>query len=147
MTILDVKNQIVEHFLSSEKFSKEDFAGITVSSDLNAFRDEMAISALTELEKAEIVSRIGKETWVLSKPLQYQNQIIEINIEQAARIAATLNAFYKANGLENEIGADATSITSDDIDCLIDVIDELSDDGAGTESDEEDDDSGENWKN
>lgn len=147
MTILDVKNQIVEHFLSSEKFSKEDFAGITVSSDLNAFRDEMAISALTELEKAEIVSRIGKETWVLSKPLQYQNQIIEINIEQAARIAATLNAFYKANGLENEIGADVTSITSDDIDCLIDVIDELSDDGAGTESDEEDDDSGENWKN
>ena len=147
MTILDVKNQIVEHFLSFEKFSKEDFAGITVSSDLNAFRDEMAISALTELEKAEIVSRIGKETWVLSKPLQYQNQIIEINIEQAARIAATLNAFYKANGLENEIGADVTSITSDDIDCLIDVIDELSDDGAGTESDEEDDDSGENWKN
>jgi len=147
MTILDVKNQIVEHFLSSEKFSKEDFAGITVSSDLNAFRDEMAISALTELEKAEIVSRIGKETWVLSKPLQYQNQIIEINIEQAARIAATLNAFYKANGLENEIGADVTSITSDDIDCLIDVIDELSDDGADTESDEEDDDSGENWKN
>ena len=147
MTILDVKNQIVEHFLSSEKISKEDFAGITVSSDLNAFRDEMATSALTELEKAEIVSRIGKETWVLSKPLEYQDQVIQIDISLAARISDTINAFFKANGLENEMGVDVTSIDSDAIDCLLDIIDELSDDGSGLAEDDDDDlGDSENWK-
>ena len=147
MTILDVKNQIINHFLSSPKFSKEDFAGITVSAAFNEFREEMAISALKELEEAGILAKIGKETWVLSKPLEYQDQVIQIDISLAARISDTINAFFKTNGLENEMGVDVTSIDSDAIDCLLDIIDELSDDGSGLAEDDDDDlGDSENWK-
>jgi len=147
MTILDIKNQIVSHFLSSPKFSKEDFAGITVSSAFNEFRDEMAISALKELEQAGILAQIGKETWVLSKPLEYQDQIVQLDISLAARISDTINAFFKANGLESEMGVDVTNISSNEIDTLLDIIEELSDDGDGI-NDEDEDDLGdsENWK-
>ena len=121
MTLVEIRNQILEHFSKEDFFSIKDHAGkITVSKNQTDIKNELIKLALKHLEETKLVSYSKNEldeVWVLEVPLNLQGQEIMISFPTAEMIGVLLNRFKEVLGTKNRriYPTDVMNITEQDI--------------------------------
>lgn len=104
MTLSEIRNQILGHFVTNDHFSIEDDAGkITLPDSLVPSRDEIIALALSDLEKIDVVAKIGQDKWILRTPLISIRQNIQISGQTAELIADFINTYRDANGIKGDV--------------------------------------------
>ena len=102
MTVLDATEQLFEWYRKNDSFEEKEVSKIVLLSD-TPDRDRAAfLCALSDMEKAEIVSRTeieGNRTiWTLKRRLDSFNQTVDIPKTIAVEIATVLNSACRTLG-------------------------------------------------
>jgi hypothetical protein len=105
MTILEVKNQLITHFLSQDTFEfNRHQLMVTFDKETADFREGLLKAALAELEALAVVKRMvvdEREVWVLVQPMtQCFMQQVTIGPLVAEVIANTVNFIREAEGID-----------------------------------------------
>jgi hypothetical protein len=124
MTLLDVKNQLISHFVTKTVFAPEDTAGIQVPTELEPCRAGLVRAAFEDLEKAEMVRMIEGPSWILTRPFSDFVQDVAISPVTAEVVANTVNGFIKANELDWP-PVDKINIDEQAVMILVDIIHEM----------------------
>jgi hypothetical protein len=135
MTLLDIQNQIVNHFSSSSSsFSlAANLAAIKVPATFSEHKAAMVKAVMAELEKMGMVKPLDAETWILTSPLGSNGQQIEISYALSNAIAEEIKAYADANDLEWTV--DPLNLHEGNFLMLLAIINDLrSDDPEGDES-------------
>lgn len=123
MTVLEAAQKLLEFFSKNAHFEiKNDFKKIMLVSDTDAHQAAVLI-ALESMEKQGLVARKAvddKEFWILTKPLLFQPQTLEISTLTAMAIANTINAVVP-NAQSNPFQISETDLLN-----LIEIIKKLS---------------------
>ncbi len=105
MTILQVKNQLINHFLSNDTFEFERHQlEVTFDKETADFREPLLHAALAEFEAASIVKSIvfeGRVIWVLTQPINSFIQQVNVGPLVANMLADTIEGI---NELEETTG-------------------------------------------
>ena len=132
MTVLEASNNILNYFRHNDwatiknvregNFNVDQFKKAGDKEELEEVINQtytLAFKKLTELGYCESISeaRVVPDRWVLIKPLDNYSQVIEIDGILAAGIAQVLNEL--ATHFNGEICADATRITTKDLEKLV----------------------------
>lgn len=124
MTLLDVRNQIISHFCEKDSFTRNDFINVEVDQLFEDQKDNLILSCLIELEKREIIVKISDSLWILTNPLNFSGQKINISMAVANAITETVNTFLEANNIE-DTKVDSLNITEANIVDLLKIIGEI----------------------
>ncbi len=131
MSILDINNQLVNFFLSHEKFSlKEDLDKIKVNEDYLEYTEKLIVSSLNDLVNNNILVKLDDNTYLLKQPINNLSQEISISPNIASAIADKCNMF-KEMSESTELDGDETNalnINQGDIVKLLIMIDFLLED-------------------
>ncbi len=129
MTILDVKNQFVTHFLSHDIYDPTKHAfEVEYDKDTANFREELAQVALAELEGAGFVKRLTKDEktiWVLAQPIASYVQQVTISPIVADMIANVVNFHNELDDIDYIV--DKTKIDEGAIARLINIVSDYDD--------------------
>lgn len=124
MTLLEVKNDIVQIVIENESFCILDSEGIQVEKDFEDRKNDVIFAALRELENEGVLSKITGESgdvWILSEPLGLQGQDVHLSREMCEQIAAIINAYLDAK--QNEGGrCNPLEIDERDIAILVGIL-------------------------
>jgi hypothetical protein len=121
MTLVETRNQILEHFQKEDFFSLKDHSGkIMVSKNQADIKNELIKLALRHLEETKLVSHSKNEVdeiWVLEVPLNLQGQEIMVSFPTAELISTLLNRFKEVLGTKSKrmYPTDVMNITEQDI--------------------------------
>lgn len=123
MTLVDIKNLLLSHFLNSSAFSfPNDLNSIVITEkedgeEMVNNKEQIVRHGLDELCKVGIVSKINKELYILSSPLNQLNQTVVLSPMTTLMIADLVNEWTKKTGEMKETGyvVNKLSITDRDI--------------------------------
>jgi len=108
MTLVEIKNQVVEVLIKKQTFDVNDFEKIKVSEDLVKSRDSLIREALKDLVETKFV-RAGKadgdiesSVWVMEFPVGFHGQQVEIDLQTASLVASVINRYREANKIEDQ---------------------------------------------
>lgn len=147
MTIVDIRNQIISHFFTSDTFSlKFDISKITVGKNQEDCKDSLVYQVMRGLEQQgalSIVSDVTDTIFVLNDSFSNSTQDLRISGMVANAIGEAINQYREAMG-DEEHACNKLSITERDIlnlciicgDLLESDFQELTDDEAEGEEDE-----------
>lgn len=128
MTLAEVKNQILSHFVKTPVFTLGgDSVNINVSASLTEFKTELIRAALADLEVSGMVRRIDKPdstAWVLTRSLTSFMQQVTIGPLTAELVADLVNDYREANGIHGDV-CDKTSINETDILNVVHICHEM----------------------
>lgn len=128
MTLAEVKNQILSHFIKVTVFTvPDDLIHVEVPSELTEFKEELVKAALIDLEQAGMTRRVSTPTraaWVLTRSLTSFTQQVTLGPLCAELAAELINNYRTANGVVNHV-CDKTALNENDIMNLIDICHEL----------------------
>lgn len=128
MTIVDVKNQLISHFLTRTYFAPADYSTLKIAADLEEHRDSLIRAAFGELEKADMVKGLiegdGTMSWILTRPFSDFIQEVPISPQAAELVANTVNQFIAANDLDWPM-VDKMDMEEADLIALVQVVREL----------------------
>lgn len=138
MTLLEVKNQLVTHFLSHDTFDPVKHAfDVTYDKEVADFREQMTATALAELEAAGFIRRFDsgdKSLWVLTQPIASFPQQVTLSPITCNMIASIVN-FH--NDLEEiDYVVDQTKIDESAIGRLIQIVSEYDDEAFGDDEEQ-----------
>ena len=129
MTILDVKNQLVTHFLKHDTFDLTKHAfEVTYDKETADFREELTREALSQLETqgfAKKLSREGKDIWVLLQPIGSYVQQVSISPIIADMMASIVNFHNELDEIDYVV--DKTKVDEGVIARLLNIISEYDD--------------------
>ena len=123
MTLLEIKNLLISHFISSATFNiEDDLESIKLSDDEKGgdfvnHKGEIVKFALKELEKAGLVAEVSPGIFVLQQPLTNLPQSVVISPFTALMIADLVNQWMKISGEQKKTGyvVNKMQITNQDI--------------------------------
>lgn len=146
MNITEASAVLIGHFIKNDSISNEQFNLFTgKGKKTNPIEIEAALSyALKELEDKGILSKYISindkgthiHTWVLKKPLIWNDQNIIIDGNTAIGISNSVNSFYQSIG-ENDSFCNPLSITNKDISILLDMVSLLAEQNTSEKEDKE----------
>jgi hypothetical protein len=129
MTVLEVKNQMVTHFLKHDTFDPVKHAfDITYDKDTADFREQLCSIALGELEQAGFVRRLNqpeKSIWVLTQPIASHVQQVAISPIIADMLASVVNFHNELDEIDYVV--DSTKIDEGVIARLINIVSDQDD--------------------
>lgn len=146
MTLVDIKNSLLSHFLNSSTFNLEtDLASVKVNrkEDGDEFVDskiDVVRYALDDMVKLGLVAKVKESLYVLSGPLNQINQTVVIGPMTAMMVADMVNGWTNDTGEMKETGyaVNKLSVTDRDIAALCHICHVmLSNDMDDDESEEE----------
>ena len=126
MTILGVKKQLIQHFLSHDTFDPKTHPfELECDKETADYKDELLVEALTQLEQEGIIRKLAKPEsaiWVLNIGISSFPQVT-LSPETAEEIAEIVNHYNELD--EIDVECDPTQIDEADIGRLIDILHEL----------------------
>lgn len=129
MTVLEVKNQLVTHFLTHSTFDPVKHAfEITYDKDTADFREQLCAAALKELEGQGFLRPLvkgDKTIWVLNQPINSFPQQVVISPMLADMMANVVNFHNDLDELDYVV--DSTKIDEAVIARMINIISEYDD--------------------
>lgn len=129
MTILDVKNQLVTHFLKHDTYDPTRHAfEVTYDKETADFREELTKEALIQLDAQGFVKKLskeGKDIWVLVQPIGAYVQQVSISPIIADMMASIVNFHNELD--EIDFVVDKTKIDEGVIGRLLNIVSEYDD--------------------
>ena len=133
MTVLEIKNQVIEILLKEEIFDmKKHLRKVSFVSDredVSDLKEALVREALKDLEEMKFLRRVysregsgALEWWVMERPMDSLPQTIEISASLAATIAEIINSYLEANDLSKSEYADKTNVGVRDIENLVIIL-------------------------
>ncbi len=131
MTVLDIRNQIVEKFCRKSTLSFDDFEALSVPQEFEGAKFGLAMAALEELTEIGMVHHVEPDDdsepfWILSAPIGASGQNVHLELSTLEGIASIINSFLEANEIE-DTRADALNIGERDILMLIGILGDILD--------------------
>ncbi len=111
MTLLDVRNQIVQHFCRKDIFTPGDFAAIRLAPAFEERREAVVRAALHELVdngflRPGVTAAVADDFWLMSLPMGFAGQNVHVSLQVAGGVAACINTYFEARGVtENQVDA------------------------------------------
>lgn len=128
MTVIEVRNKILEHFLTESYFcDKEHLEKLNLGSYFKNKSDlaaAMVLEALRDLEAAKLIRKClagGFVFWVLEQPLASYPQTVTLSIPTITMIADTINKYRDSCNITGDV-CDKTKIKEEDIQNLVYII-------------------------
>lgn len=105
MTLLQVKNQLINYFLSFDTFEFEkNQLEVVFDKETADFREPMLVAAFAEFEAAGIVKRMaieGREIWVLTQPINAFIQQVNVGPHVANMLASTIDGINELEEVDS----------------------------------------------
>ncbi len=128
MTLIDINNQIVEHFLQNERFSiQDDLSRIRIPEEYVEFSEQLVIKALEDLSNNGLLVALNKDVFILKQPINNIIQNLQLSPNIASAIADKCNMIKDVDDSKEEDGdiTNALNIQERDIVKLLMIIDFL----------------------
>ena len=122
MTLVDIKNALLSHFLSYPTFNVEEDINLfkldpkEVGSDFSNNLKDIVTYGLQELDKLGIVARVKEGLYVLIQPLNQLNQTVILSPITALMIADIVNNWTEQTGEQKDPGYVVTKLAVTDRD-------------------------------
>ena len=122
MTVKDVVSYLIEFFRKQDTFSiKKHKKDLNLITDLDdSIEDGIIRSALSILEKENIVMKANSETWALVDSFENITQTVFINGQNAVCISDIVNNYAKETEIDYE--SNPLQIKDQDISVLIEIL-------------------------
>lgn len=123
MTLVDIKNSLLNHFLNSSAFCfPNDLNSVPITEkedgeEMVNNKESIVRHGLDELTKLGIISKISKELYILSSPLNQLTQTVVLNPMTTLMVADLVNEWTKKTGEMKQTGyvVNKLAITDRDI--------------------------------
>lgn len=129
VTVTEVKNQVLSHFITKTVFTVDDMTGIKVDANAADWGSEIVRAALTDLEAAGLlrkVSSTSRDAWILVRPFSSYSQQVNLSTSAIEAMGNCINGFIGANELDWQM-CDKSALEEGDVMTLVDIIHTLLD--------------------
>lgn len=124
VTVTEVKNQVLSHFVTRTIFTSDDMTGIKIGADAEAWGSEIVRAALADLEATGLlrkVSSTARDAWILVRPFNSYAQQLTLSTGAAEEMGDLINDFIRANDLPWMI-CDKSALGENDVMMLVEII-------------------------
>ena len=129
MNINEAKNELIQFFIKKDSINNEEFKNFCTKKITPTESEAALFFALQDFENKGFVCKyIGSNpdgklltTWVLTRPLIFNNQNLVIDGDIAFRVSSTVNSFYDSIG-DKQSFSNPLEISKQDIEILLTII-------------------------
>ncbi len=122
MTLIDIQNTLVDHFIKNDSFILSRDLDLFVlkgkdnddQDDINKVKKELVSTALKVLVEASFLKEITPDYYCLTAPIGNFQQSIDISPYTADIVSDIINSYRKVRGIEDEV-SNKLAITENDI--------------------------------
>lgn len=126
MTLVDIKNALLSHFLTCPTFNLGDDMDVIkidrkeAGNDFVAHKEEIVRYSLNELAKVGVVAQVSENLYILTQSLNSMSQTIVLTPVTALMLADLVNGFTRQTGEQKETGyvVNKMAVTDYDISTL-----------------------------